>query len=969
MHVMNVDIETYSSVDIKESGVYAYAAAPDFEILLIGYRLDGGRVEVIDLTDPLYAPEDYPEFWNSLVDPDVVKTAYNANFERTCLAAWTGKPMQPVQWQCTAVHAATLGLPGNLASVGAALGLPQDKQKGAAGKRLIDYFCKPCKPTKVNGGRTRNLPEHAPEKWEEFIEYNRQDVVAEEAIRDRLAVYKIPESEQELWNLDQNMNDNGVLLDMDLVNKIIRYDAIYRERLMVEARELTGLSNPNSLAQLKDWFLCKYQMEIKSITKDTIPEIHKQLEELEFMYDIAPAVRMLRIRQELGKTSVKKYIAMEHAVCPDGRLRGILQFYGANRTGRWCLTGDHEVLTDTGWVRLDEWSGGRIACWNPAGEIVSFQTANALSFPYKGDVYEYRDKRIAQKSTPDHRMYVKRRYGGEWGVDTIENMLAYRPSIPFTGYRRTLSGMEHQNLRVLIMTQADGHYTADGNIRFHFAKQRKMERCKSLLRAADIAYTYSVNGQSGKPTYSFTIYARNLPLWLRMFQNKTFGPWLFDESADVFFEELAYWDGYRSAANSIQYVTCNKQNADIVQAFAHISGRCAIVKVKNRSNNHPNWKDAYVVDIWLTPNNCHEIRKKPEVTKFEGTVYCAETKTGFFLVRRAGRVWITGNSGRIVQVQNLPQNKIPDLDLARQLVKEEDFETMELLFEGIPFVFSQLIRTAFIPSPGCRFVVSDFSAIEARVIAWLADETWRLEVFRTHGKIYEASASQMFHVPIETIKKGSKLRQQGKVAELALGYGGGFGAMKAMDRAGSIPDDEIPMLISNWRKASPNICRFWYNAEGAAKTAIKEHRIVKLKHGITCSYINRILFVGLPSGRKLAYYGARIEENAKGRDVITYAGVNQETKAWGRLETWGGKLVENIVQAVARDCLAETIRRVSVAGYKVVMHVHDEIIVDAPREKKDALKEITDIMAQPISWAPGLPLKGDGYETDYYKKD
>lgn len=661
MHVMNVDIETYSSVDIKESGVYAYAAAPDFEILLIGYRLDGGRVEVIDLTDPLYAHEDYPEFWNSLMDPDVLKTAYNANFERTCLAAWTGKPMQPVQWQCTAVHAATLGLPGNLAGVGAALGFPQDKQKGAAGKRLIDYFCKPCKPTKVNGGRTRNLPEHAPEKWEEFIEYNRQDVVAEEAIRDRLAVYKIPESEQELWNLDQNMNDNGVLLDMDLVNKIIRYDAIYRERLMVEARELTGLSNPNSLAQLKDWFLCNYRMEIKSITKDTIPEIHKQLEELEFMHDIAPAVRMLRIRQELGKTSVKKYIAMEHAVFPDGRLRGILQFYGANRTGRWA--------------------------------------------------------------------------------------------------------------------------------------------------------------------------------------------------------------------------------------------------------------------------------------------------------------------GRIVQVQNLPQNKIPDLDLARQLVKEEDFETMELLFEGIPFVFSQLIRTAFIPSPGCRFVVSDFSAIEARVIAWLADETWRLEVFRTHGKIYEASASQMFHVPIETIKKGSKLRQQGKVAELALGYGGGFGAMKAMDQARSIPDDEIPMLISNWRKASPNICRFWYNAEGAAKTAIKEHRMVKLKHGITCSYINRILFVGLPSGRKLAYYGARIEENAKGRDVITYAGVNQETKAWGRLETWGGKLVENIVQAVARDCLAETIRRVSVAGYKVVMHVHDEIIVDAPREKKDALKEITDIMAQPISWAPGLPLKGDGYETDYYKKD
>lgn len=661
MRIMGVDIETFSDIDIKAAGVYAYASSPCFEILLIGYRLDDGEVAVIDLTDPLYDPEDHREFWDALTDPDVVKTAYNANFERTCLAAWAGRAMPPEQWRCTAVHAATLGLPGNLAGVGAALGLPQDKQKDAAGKRLIDYFCKPCKPTKANGGRTRNLPEDAPEKWAEFVEYNRQDVIAEAAIRDRLKVYGIPRKEQELWNLDQEMNDNGVLLDMDLAYKIIRYDSAYRERLMEEARGLTGLSNPNSLSQLKGWFKSRYGLEIKSITKDTIPQILEQLEGLESMYDIAPAVRMLRLRQALGKTSVKKYLAMRHAVCPDGRLRGILQFYGANRTGRWA--------------------------------------------------------------------------------------------------------------------------------------------------------------------------------------------------------------------------------------------------------------------------------------------------------------------GRIVQVHNLPQNKIPDLGLARQLVKEEDFETLELLFEGVPFVFSQLIRTAFVPSGGCRFVVSDFSAIEARVIAWLADETWRLDVFRTHGKIYEASASQMFHVPIENIKKGSKLRQQGKVAELALGYGGGFGAMKAMDKAGSIPEDEIPMIISNWRKASPNICRFWYNAEGAAKTAMGERRTVKLKHGITFSYINHILFVGLPSGRKLAYYDARIEENAKGRDAITYAGVNQETKAWGRNETWGGKLVENIVQAVARDCLAETISQVSAAGYKVVMHVHDEIIVDVPRERADALKEITDIMARQISWAPGLPLKGDGYETDYYKKD
>ena len=667
MRTMAVDIETYSSVDIRESGVYAYASVPDFEILLIAYKPDDGPVQVIDLMDPLVdGVLDFPDFWESLYDPEVTKTAYNANFERTCLAVWTNRPMPPEQWCCTAVHAATLGLPGNLAGVGAALGLPQDKQKDSAGKRLIDYFCKPCKPTRINKGRTRNLPEHAPEKWEQFMEYNRQDVVAEHAIRERLERYPVPASEQELWNLDQKMNDRGVCLDMDLADKIIRYDAIYRERLIAEARELTGLNNPNSLPQFKTWYQKQYGMEVKSVTKDTIPQLEHELGELvetglALPEEAEAGFRMLDIRKELGKTSVKKYVAMEKAVCPDGRLRGVLQFYGANRTGRWA--------------------------------------------------------------------------------------------------------------------------------------------------------------------------------------------------------------------------------------------------------------------------------------------------------------------GRIVQVHNLPQNKIPDLEFARELVKAEDFETLELLFEGVPFIFSQLIRTTFVPSTGCRFVVSDFSAIEARVIAWLADEGWRLDVFQTHGKIYEASAAQMFHVPIENITKGSRLRQQGKVAELALGYGGGVGAMKAMDKAGSIPEDEIPMIISNWRKASPCICKFWYNAEGAAKAAIAERRTVKLKHGLTFSYINRILFIGLPSGRKLAYYDARIEKNKKDRDAITYAGVDQKTRQWGRIETWGGKLVENIVQAVARDCLAEIIQRVESAGYRIAMHVHDEIVVDVPKNDTEALNRIIDFMGEPIEWAPDLPLRGDGYECNFYKKD
>lgn len=662
MHVMNVDIETYSDVDIKESGAYAYAESPAFEILLIAYKIDEGPVTVIDLTKERL----HEDFWNALISPDYVKTAYNANFERTCFAAYFRTAMPPEQWRCTAVHAATLGLPATLGAVGEALGLPEDKQKDKIGKSLIQYFCKPCKPTKANGGRTRNLPQHAPEKWEQFIEYNKQDVVTENAIREKLAIYPVTQKEQKLWELDQKMNDKGVLLDMSFVQNILGYDEIYQERLKEEAREITGLENPNSLAQLKNWYKERYGMEIKSITKDTIPQIKEQLEQsvmdgLFFSEDIQPGLRMLSIRQELGKTSTKKYTAMENAVCKDSRLRGILQFYGANRTGRWA--------------------------------------------------------------------------------------------------------------------------------------------------------------------------------------------------------------------------------------------------------------------------------------------------------------------GRIVQVHNLPQNKIPDIELARELVADGQFETLQMLFEGVPFVFSQLIRTAFIPSKGCRFCVVDFSAIEARVIAWLANEEWRLDVFRTHGKIYEASASQMFHVPIENIKKGSKLRQQGKVAELALGYGGSFGAIKAMDKSGSIPDEEIPMLVANWRRASPNICRFWREAETAAKIAIKERRTVKLRNGIAFSYINGILFIRLLSGRKLAYFDAKLEDYKGKGESITYAGVEQSTKHWGRLETWGGKLVENIVQAVARDCLAETLLKVSDAGYNIVMHVHDEIIVDVPVEDTDALAKISALMGEEISWAPGLPLRGDGYETEFYKKD
>lgn len=657
MHrVMGVDIETYSSVDLTEAGVYAYVEAPDFDILLISYIFDDWGEDDVKTIDCFDAdPDMMAEFCEALLDPQIVKTAFNANFERTCLAKWLQKPMPPEEWRCTMVKALTLGLPGNLAGAGEALGLPPEKLKDPQGKALIRFFSKPCKPTRANGQRTRNLPQHDPAKWQLYKGYNRQDVVTEQEILRKLSIYKTPESEQELWALDQHMNDNGVALDIPMVEKIVEYDTRRRQELQEEAQELTGLKNPNSLAQLKRW-LAEQGVEMTSVTKDTIAEALRDPE----LPDVVR--RVLEIRTALGKTSVAKYSTMLVAHCQDHRLRGILQFYGANRSGRWA--------------------------------------------------------------------------------------------------------------------------------------------------------------------------------------------------------------------------------------------------------------------------------------------------------------------GRLVQTHNLAKNTLPDLALARELAAEGDFETMGTLFGETAFVFSELIRTAFIPSEGCRFIVSDFSAIEARVLAWLAGEEWVLEAFRNGKDIYCETASMMYHVPVEKHGANSHLRQKGKVAVLACGYQGGVGAMKRMDKGGSIPEDELQSIVDQWRQANSNSVKLWRTCELAARTAIEEHRTVRLKNGLAFGYINGNLFIKLPGGRKLCYWNTRLKLDPRdGREHIVYMGVNQETKQWGETETYGGKLVENIVQATARDCLAVSMQRVTALGYNIVMHVHDEIIVDCPIEDTGAMERINACMAEPIPWAPGLPLRGDGYETPFYMKD
>lgn len=653
MRKLAIDIETYSSVDLGSAGVYAYTQAEDFDILLLGYAFDNDEVGVIDLASPGEDAEYRLRFIAKyLTDPEIQKTAFNANFERTCLAEYLEYDLPAEQWSCTMIQAMTLGLPGNLAGVAEVLHLEQQKME--AGKSLIAYFSKPCKPTAKNNNRTRNLPKHDPEKWELFKAYNKQDVVVECEIRRRLDKHPAIQ-EPKLWTLDQAINDRGIQVDRLLVEHAISLNTEYMNRLEIEASNLTGLDNPKSVSQLKGWLSNEEGTEIGSLNKKAIPDLMKSATG-------DNTQRVLELRQELSKSSIAKYEAMQQAVCSDGRIRGLFQFYGANRTGRWA--------------------------------------------------------------------------------------------------------------------------------------------------------------------------------------------------------------------------------------------------------------------------------------------------------------------GRLVQMQNLPQNHLVNLDDARELLRMGEYEALEMIFDSIPNTLSQLIRTAFIPSPGCRFVVADFSAIEARVIAWLAGEKWRQEVFATHGKIYEASAAQMFRVPVESIKKGDPLRQKGKVAELALGYQGGPNALVKMGAIEmGLNEDELPKLVRMWRNANSMIVKFWADVEEAALSAVENLQPTKIQFGIRFAVSDGMLFVRLPSGRRLTYVNPRIEANRFGKTALQYDGMDQMTRKWGPKETYGGKLVENIVQAVARDCLAESMLRLAGAGFDIVAHVHDEVILDVPVTRCNALQEACDIMGQPISWTPGLLLRADGFETPYYKKD
>lgn len=656
MRTLAIDVETFSSADIKKVGAYRYCQDEEFQILLFAYAFDDEPVQIIDLSDKSELLPD--EVIDALTDPNVLKTAFNANFERNAITNdFVMVDCPPYQWDCTMIRALRLGLPGSLDMVGKALKFPEDKQKMKEGKALIQYFCKPCKPSKANSGRTRNMPEHAPEKWELFKEYCKQDVEVERRIRKALEKFPVLDSEKKLWDLDQEINDRGVAVDIKLIEKAIACDEQFTEKNKKKAIGLTGLQNPNSLTQIKAWVGDRLGHEVTSLTKDSIPTLIEEAREL----GADDVIEMLKLRQLMGKTSVKKYQAMQLARCEDGRVHGLLQFYGANRTGRWA--------------------------------------------------------------------------------------------------------------------------------------------------------------------------------------------------------------------------------------------------------------------------------------------------------------------GRLVQVQNLPQNHLEDLDDARNFLRSGQFEEIELLYDSVSDTLSQLIRTAFIPSEGNIFMVADFSAIEARVIAWLAKETWRMEVFKDNGDIYCASASRMFKVPVVKHGVNGELRAKGKIAELALGYGGAGGAIRAFDKNCSIPDEELPKLVSDWRKASPNIVNMWWDIDKAAKKAIAERTTVTLaKYNLKFIYNPGVLFIEIPSGRRLSYIRPKIEPGKFDKPIITYEGMEQTKHTWTRLETYGPKLVENIVQATARDCLGVTMQRITAKGYNTVFHVHDELILDVPKDF-GSLEEVNKTFGEPISWAPGLLLNADGYTCNYYQKD
>lgn len=951
---LHLDIETYSRVDLKKNTVYRYVEDEEWMILICSWCIGRGEIHTA------YGHEEVSGI-PGLFDPAVKKIAHNSDFERINFSALKGLPVgtyiDPEEYIDTAVLASLWGYPRSLKGFCKVVG---GEAKDEAGGRLINMFSVPNR----KGGRT--LPEERPTDWDAYVEYNRQDVVS---MRDN--IYRLgkgfPSAEEyEAWITATRINDRGIKIDTALAGAAHRQYEANKKRDLARVKEITGLDNPNSVQQFKGW-LAAQGFEMESIDKAHVAELLER-------DDLPDEVREAVERKQLAALSAAtKYVIAQGSTNSDGRLRGTIKYSNAN-TGRMCLTGDHEVLTPSGWVRIENWTGGRIATWNPSGEQIAFSEAKAIHFPYSGEMIHIDSTRIHQISTPDHDMPIRERDGSIEKVPVSE--LEGKRFFHFIrGSRRVTTKVRDDDLRVLLMVQADGTYPADGGIRLAFRKQRKVERCRHLLRRAGLVYAERKDYKTGYTRFSLR--AQDCPLWLLMFKNKTFGPWIFDTNPSIFFEELVFWDGSwaSSGANSAQYYSTNKTNIDLVQAFAHLSGMYCRVHRKSVDSRNPNWTPLWIANLWFSPGPGTEFRNgsgrnRWSTSEYSGLVHCARTTTGFFLVRREGSVWVTGNSGVTLSPHNLPRDHFTDAEGEHDTEAEQ--AAIDRLLVGV-HVGSEDLKKLVRPLLMGPFTVSDYSAIEARLTAWAAGEDSVLESFRNGEDIYVATAERM---------GGAKVgfdRQRGKSATLGCGFGGGAGALLNLGGAKIYPKgtpDEViwkglTSLVETWRVAHPHIVSWWKQVH----TAFDKGGPASRRIPVDVEIVGNDRYVWLPSGRALVYHNCRREyvqpkdRNGKPLPYRRRAWVCDAVVGNGtqRRIVGGPTQVENIIQAIGRDLLTHALVNVERAGFRTVTHVHDEIVTETTGGL--TVERLSSLMCDLPDWAEGLPVEAAGYTTQRYRKD
>lgn len=951
---LHLDIETYSTVDLKKNTVYRYVEDEHWMILICSWCIGRGEIHTA------YGHEEIKAI-PGLFDPAVKKIAHNSDFERVNFSALKGLPVgtyiDPEEYIDTAVLASLWGYPRSLKGFCKIVG---GEAKDEAGGRLINMFSVPNR----KGGRT--LPEERPADWDAYVEYNRQDVIS---MRDN--IYRLgkgfPSAEEyEAWITATRINDRGIKIDTALASAAHRQYEANKKRDLARVKEITGLDNPNSVQQFKRW-LADQGFEMESIDKAHVAELLER-------DDLPDEVREAVERKQLAALSAAtKYVIAQGSTNSDGRLRGTIKYSNAN-TGRMCLTGDHEVLTPDGWVRIEDWSGGRIATWNPTGEQIAFSEAKAVHFPYSGEMIHIDSTRIHQISTPDHDMPIRERDGSIEKVPVSE-LEGKRFFHYIRGSRRVTTKVRDNDLRVLLMVQADGTYPADGGVRLAFRKQRKIERCRRLLRGAGLVYAEQKDYKTGYTRFS--IRAQDCPLWLLMFKDKTFGPWIFDSNPSIFFEELVFWDGSwaSSGANSAQYYSTNKMNIDLVQAFAHLSGMYCRVHQKKADSRNPNWTPLWIANLWFSPGPGTEFRNGAgcnqwSTSEYSGMVHCARTTTGFFLVRREGSVWVTGNSGTVLSPHNLPRDHFTNVDGEHDTGAEQ--AAIDKLLAGV-HVGSEDLKKLVRPLLVGPFTVSDYSAIEARLTAWAAGEDSVLESFRNGEDIYVATAERMGGA------KAGFDRQRGKSATLGCGFGGGAGALLNLGGAKiypkGTPDDVIwaglTSLVETWRVAHPHIVSWWKQVH----TAFDKGGPASRRIPVDVEIVGNDRYVWLPSGRALVYHNCRREyvqpkdRNGKPLPYRRRAWVCDAVVGNGtqRRIVGGPTQVENIIQAIGRDLLTHALVNVERAGFRTVTHVHDEIVTETTGGL--TVERLSSLMCDLPDWAEGLPVEAAGYTTQRYRKD